>query len=165
MSIIISINPPHTDNILCGKKTNEWRTKPLPLGKAFIYETLRNGCCGMVVGEVEIVENILIDPTIRYDELIEKGCVSVEYIGEYLKRKDGERRRLYANLLTNAKRFEVQRYLMDFYKPCIRKDNDCQQCEMAVKACTNPFDDPKVYYCKHRFTRPPQSWCYTDSEV
>ena len=38
-AVMISINPPHTDNIFSGAKTLEWRKKPLPIGKHYVYET------------------------------------------------------------------------------------------------------------------------------
>lgn len=38
--ILISIQPEHCKNIFNGSKTVEWRTKPLPICRAVVYETI-----------------------------------------------------------------------------------------------------------------------------
>lgn len=53
-AVLFSINKPHTDNIRAGLKTSELRKRPPKLTgayKAFIYETLKRGGCGAVIGE------------------------------------------------------------------------------------------------------------------
>lgn len=55
--IILAVNPPHAGNLVDGLKTIEWRTKPLPECKAYIYETKKNGGSGKVIGEVVFFTN------------------------------------------------------------------------------------------------------------
>lgn len=53
-AVMFSINKPHTDNIRVGLKTSELRTRPPKISgtyKAYIYETLKNGGCGAIIGE------------------------------------------------------------------------------------------------------------------
>lgn len=66
--VLISVNPPHTNNIFEGLKGIEWRTKPIPAGKCFCYETKRCFGRGMVIGEFDIYrvkkfENVRSIPT------------------------------------------------------------------------------------------------------
>ena len=52
--VMFSINKPHTDNIIKGLKISELRTKAPKINepyKALIYETIKNGGCGKVIGE------------------------------------------------------------------------------------------------------------------
>ena len=109
---LTSINPPHTDNIFALKKDIEWRTKPLPTGKHYCYETKKKGGCGKVIGEFSVwrvrrYENISQIPAM----FIERGCVPIEYLEKYSKGKP-----LYANLLIRRMRYAKPRELKEFSK-------------------------------------------------
>ena len=57
MSILLPVNPPFSGWLVDGLKTVEWRKKPLPEGKAYIYDTKKSGGCGMVIGTVCIIRS------------------------------------------------------------------------------------------------------------
>ena len=97
-----AINPPHTTNIFDGKKIIEWRTFKMPLGWHFIYETLKKGGCGKVIGHFIVA----FHQEFRYvseipEYIIEAGCVSREFLYEYAKARP-----LYANYIITPKRFK-----------------------------------------------------------
>lgn len=137
---MISINKPHTDNIFDGIKYNEWRTKPLPLGKHYVYETKNKGGCGKVIGEMEIVKNIEVDIAsfetynLFVDELISSGCVSEDFLFNYAHKHDTFI--LYANIIDKAKRYDKPKEISEFWSVSGNKMGQIQ--------------------------RPPQSWCYVE---
>lgn len=143
-AVMISIRTPHSNNIFDGIKKIEWRTKPLPLCKHFVYEPKNGGGCGKVIGEMEIVESwkIYIDSTIP-DDFLAKGCVPLEFLDDYGKidkeifAKYGiERKYLYANIISNPKLYDKPKLINEFW----------------VKGTEEGW--VKV------LTRPPQSWQY-----
>ena len=141
-AIMISINKPHTDNIFNGKKTNEWRTRPLPLGKAYVYETKRGGGCGKVIGEIEIVKTYRFhtDYLIYQDTLIEQGCVPYSFVANYAKGKEY----ISANIIANVKKYDTPKELGEFNGRTL------------VWRGMNHIHDYEP------ITRPPQSWCYVE---
>lgn len=166
--VLTSVNKEHLDNILDGRKTVEWRKKPLPLGKHYGYETKNKCGCGKVTGEFEVVENIKVDlfDIVCNDEkdLIKKGCVDWGFLNKYAGL---ERSYLYANVIENAKRYDKPKELSEFYL----------QCEEYGK--TGTVDIPKkCKKCRYQYTwnlaskcridglkpitKPPQSWCYVE---
>lgn len=156
MSILLSNNPPHAGNICDGIKNVEWRKKPLPKGRTLIYETLKGGGCGMVIGECEIVGSARIDPKgVIKDSILKGGCVDREFLICYACGKD-----IYANFCVNAKRYENPIPLSEFYKPCVRDGADalsgCFLCNLSV------FAPDLSLTCNNRVYHPPQSWCYID---
>lgn len=116
-AVMISINKPHTDNIFDEIKTVEWRTKPLPIGKHFVYETKNKGGCGKVIGKMDITENIPIvvfgiDCQLGVNELIKHGCVNAKYLIEYADKHKASI--LYANVIENAKRYDKPKEIGEF---------------------------------------------------
>ena len=131
-SKLISINPPHTNNIFEKVKGIEWRTKPIPMGKCYCYETKKCFGIGKVIGEfkvcrVERYEDVNLIP----EEIINLGCVPIEFLEAYSKGRP-----LYANFIKDAQRY----------------DNPKELSEFVVER----------YPCLTRLKRPPQSWCYID---
>ena len=131
-SVLISINPPHTNNIFDGIKGIEWRTKPMPAGKHYCYETRKCFGLGKVIGEFRIwrikrYERVDLIP----EEYIRLGCVSIEFLQAYSKGRP-----LYAHFIISPKRYDIPKELSEF--------NHC-----GVNYHFNP-----------PITRPPQSWCY-----
>lgn len=156
-AIMISINKPHTDNIFSGKKTNEWRTRPLPIGKAYVYETKHGGGCGKVIGEMEIVKTYRFhaDDLIYQDTLIEQGCVPYNFVANYAKGKEY----ISANIIVNAKRYNEPKELKEFETPCTctgqyegETYSDCLFCDKAGDS------DYGIIACDRKLKRPPQSW-------
>ena len=156
-AVLTSVNKEHLDNILDGRKTVEWRKKPLPLGKHYGYETKNKGGCGKVTGEFEVVENIKVDlfDIVCNDEkdLIKKGCLDWGFLNKYAGL---ERSYLYANVIENAKRYDKSKELSEFRKPCPYTDG------------TYCIENKCEYYgdwtgvCRCWVERPPQSWCYVE---
>ena len=110
---LISINKPHTDNIFTDnesrKKTVEWRTKPLPKGLHYVYETKNKGGCGKVIGEMTIVENMKYgDVSAIPHETILKGRVGARALDLY-----ANGRPLYENVIINAKRYDNPKELWE----------------------------------------------------
>ncbi len=150
MAILVCVNPPHTNNIFDNIKGIEWRTKPMPPGKCFCYETKRCFGLGKVIGEFDVwrvkkYENTSLIP----EEYIELGCVPIEFLEAYSKDRP-----LYAHFIKRPKRYDKPKELGEFRKECKLK------CDMRS------LDEPPCDRCDHsKITRPPQSWCYAESGV
>lgn len=170
LAVLISIQPPHTTNIFNEIKGIEWRTKPIPAGMAYVYETKNGGGAGKVIGQcviwrVKRFENISLIP----EGYIDAGCVPYEFLAEYSKGKP-----LYAHFIVAAKRYSTPKELTDFHvvdKEAVRK---CQYRERAYNNpdLVNSALLPGSYVCMQGeidwcnkcktkpISRPPQSWCY-----
>ena len=110
---ITSIQPPHTDRLFEGNKIIEWRKRPLPLGIHDIYETKKNNGAGLVIGRCEIIRNYVFNSVDEIpDYLITEGCVSRKYLKSYAGND-----RIYANVVFDAKRFEVPRHISYYKRP------------------------------------------------
>jgi len=149
---LISINKPHTENIFFHSKQFEWRKHPLPLGKYYVYETKRNGGCGMIIGEFRVCENRRYSTKHKLDlkfippVVVKLGCVDVDDLYRY-----GGGKPIYANLLNNIVHYEKPIELSRFVPPCL---HDCENCKYSIYL--ERFED---YGCtKKRITLPPQSW-------
>ena len=123
MAALTSINPPNTDNIFDGVKWIEWRTKPLPTGLHYCYETKNGGGVGMVIGEFTVWRVKRYESASRIPETeIELGCVPKEFLMAYSKGKA-----IYANYITNPKRYDHPMELSAFVTPskigCCNEEN------------------------------------------
>ena len=101
-AVLTSINPPHTNNIFDKIKGIEWRTKPMPTGKHYCYETKKCFGFGKVIGEFTVwrikrYENISHIP----EGYIDLGCVPIEFLEAYSKGKP-----LYAHFIIDPKRYD-----------------------------------------------------------
>lgn len=173
MSILLSVNPPFAGMLVDGEKTIEWRKKPLPDGKAYIYETKKNGGCGMVIGEVYIgstkgvpkellgsrrealtyllgkgySDRVITASIAQTNYFILSGNVSKKDLAKYAK----GHKAIYANDCWDFKRYDKPIGVTVFLNPC--GQNGC--------ICCPQFDWGK-HDCKKYKVRPPQSWCYVD---
>lgn len=172
-SVLISIQPKWCELIANGSKTIEVRkTKPkiqTPF-KVYIYET-RAKCDrpimldfgaldfhgrGQVIGEfvcdrINYVRNYgdMVD---SYDCIA--SCLSAKEIIEYAKDKDGNFVYTYGWHISNLVIYDEPKMLHHFFKPC----GDCDK--KGTRRCTE-----ELTYCRAKtITRPPQSWCYVESE-
>lgn len=161
-SVIFSINRPHTDNIKSGAKGSELRTRPpkiKELYKAFIYETKKNGGCGKVIGEFTAYNEFTYRMCMGVPKhLVLSGCISVEDIWAYTNKGEKD---LTEISISDLKIYDKPRELREFITPTdcnskIAKDMLCDTCCLSANFCSKK---PK------RITRPPQSWCYVESEV
>lgn len=156
-AILLSVNKPYAGHLVGGAKWLEWRTKPLPKVKAYIYETKKGGGCGKVIGEVKIfvVQVIPVNALDRaeLDQVIIGGMVGVNFLQNYAAAHKTER--LYANFVGHAKRYDKPKELSEFSHFV---KYEATACAMLVKAdlhnekCLVPA----------RLTRPLKSWCYVE---
>lgn len=97
-----SIRYPHTKNIFDEFKKIEWRKRPLPRGKHYVYECVCGGGSGMVIGEITISAirryNRLIDITCAD---LDAGCVDLPFLRQYAGKKP-----LYAHVITSVIRYD-----------------------------------------------------------
>lgn len=112
MSALTSIRRPHTDNIFNFNKGIEWRTKPMPTGTHYCYETKNSGGLGKVIGEFKIwrikrYKSVSHIP----EEYIALGCVPKEYLLSYSKGKP-----LYAHFIINPIRYDKPKDVSEFSK-------------------------------------------------
>jgi predicted transcriptional regulator len=161
MNVLVSIQPPHTTNIFDKIKSIEWRTRQMPTGKQFVYETKNGGGIGKVVGECTIwrvhrYDNVSLIP----EGHIDAGCVPYEFLEQYAKGKP-----LYAHFIVNAKRYDKPKDLIEFYGYC-GEEPKCDGCKyLWVES-----NESVGYYeqccslcegCKP-LERPPQSWRWVE---
>ena len=135
-NILTSINPPNTINIFSGEKIIEWRKSPLPIGTHHVYETKNGNGCGLVIGTMEITRNYFFNNIDEIPEyMIEAGCVPREILRCYVGPHS-----IYANVIFNAKRFDVPKKVTEYFKPSWSK----------------------AFAGTLRVLRPPQAWMYVD---
>lgn len=181
-SILISVRPKWCEKIASGEKTIEVRKiapKEVPF-KAYIYETKgatetpwvdKDGHYiykgkGQVIGEFicDKVYNLVnafggimfadenlnqLDPQLFRD----MSCLKDEQTADYLGDKDG-----YGWHISDLKIYDKPKELSEFFKPCPTEEKgDCLGCDCFV-------DDDYGGFCTNNLTRPPQSWCYVESE-
>lgn len=153
---LTSINPPHTNNIFEKIKGIEWRTKPMPMGKHYCYETKKCFGLGKVIGEFHIwrikrYEHIWQIP----EEFIEQGCVPIEFLEAYSKGRP-----LYAHFIISPKRYDKPRELSEFKKAGFMTEEN-----WLAALYPNTHCHYEAWAKKFEITKPPQSWCYVESEV
>lgn len=155
---LTSIQPPHTDNIFDLVKSIEWRTKPLPMGKHYCYETKNGGGIGKVIGTFRVCEVIKFENACLIPEtFIDLGCVPKEFLMEYSKGKP-----IYANCIVDARRYDEPKELSEFYREC-EYDKDCGNCPfLFVENTPNCYETWCEVDGKIPLKRPPQSWCYVE---
>ena len=147
---LTSIQPPHTDNIFDNIKGIEWRTKPLPTGKHYCYETKNGGGLGKVIGEFTIWRVKRYEKASYIPETeIDLGCVPKEFLMAYSKGKP-----IYANYIVRPIKYDKPRELSEFYNNC---NGLCFDNSIKYKCISFNPDSP--YACNHikPITRPPQS--------
>lgn len=178
-SVLISIQPKWCELIASGKKTVEVRkTKPkldTPF-KVYIYETKaydtlfgkgkpKKLCVGGGkvigeficddIGEFKVFENGLVQHW-NYHNL-GNTCLTYEELANYIgKNKDG-----YGWHISNLVIYDKPRELSHFLQYC-EYDFDIDKCIGCKKTS---YNDLGQECCDRRLTRPPQSWCYVESEV
>ena len=191
-SVLISIQPKWCELIANGSKTIEIRkTKPkleTPF-KVYIYATksgdrlvlksdkvfeISRAITGKVIGEfvcdyIGYVRNYgdMVD---SYDCIA--SCLSANEIIEYAKDKNGNFIYTYGWHISNLVIYDKPRELSEFVVEGDCLNGDCKKCkwfdsgnDYNVEAdCLLPYDFHFKKSVKPLF-RPPQSWCYVESEV
>ena len=170
-AVMFSINRPHTDNIKSGAKISELRTRPPKIDapyKAYIYETLKNGGSGQVIGEFTAYN----ERTYRMcmgvpSHLVICGCISVEEIWAYTNKGEKD---LTEISITDLVIYDKPKELSEFYRKCDKFA--CESCGHLDYEIINDdeFEFECEYFCEYSncyipITRPPRSWCYVESEV
>lgn len=159
---LTSIQPPHTDNIFDLVKSIEWRTKPLPMGKHYCYETKNGGGIGKVIGTFRVCEVIKFENASLIPEAyIDLGCVPKEFLMEYSKGKP-----IYANCIVVARRYDKPKELSEFTRFCdgVSGNIGCRGCEYYYIESNESIGTYEECLCDNSrpLKRPPQSWCYVE---
>lgn len=171
-AVLLSIKPKYCELIASCKKTVEVRkTRPklaTPF-KVYIYETKgydtifgkdkpKKLCVsgGRVIGEFvcdEITGGFLIVP---WGDFIQKQtCLTYREIYDYGKDKP-----LFYWHISDLVIYDKPKELGEFSTPCKMRERLCRICDYAVHGM-----DGDLIGCDTSITRPPQSWCYVESEV
>ena len=151
-AVMFSINRPNTDNIKIGAKTSELRTRPPKTKdpyKAFIYETIKNGGCGKVIGEFTAFNEFTYRMCMGVPKhLVVSGCKSVEEIWAYTNKGKKD---LTEISISDLVIYDKPKELSEFFLACNKpKGTDCSVCY-----------ERKENRCKS-LKQPPQSWCYVE---
>lgn len=158
---MFSINRPHTDNIKIGAKTSELRTRPPKIDepyKGYIYEPLKNGGCGKVIGEFIAFNEFKYRMCMGVPKhLVLSGCLSVEEIWAYTNKGEKD---LTEISISDLVVYDKPKELSEFRKPC---DKSCDKCDYLDVQEIGAYENTKeIKTCLNRITRPPQSWCYVE---
>lgn len=149
-AVLISINPPHTNNIFSREKHIEWRKKPMPEGKYYCYETKKCFGLGKVIGEFTVWQIICFEDISSIPEkLILLGCVRKEFLEAYSKGKP-----LYAHFIRETKTYDTPKELSLFKKI----NRECWYADLGLAKRDCPECQNKECFIQ----RPPQSWCYVE---
>ena len=149
-AVMFSINRPHTDNIKIEAKTSELRTRPPKIDepyKAYIYEPLKNGGCGKVIGEFTAFNEFTHRMCMGVPKhLVLSGCLSVEKIWAYTNKGEKD---LTEISISDLVIYDKPKELSEFYRHDTSYDN----------SFGGYFEDRDK---RTPITRPPQSWCYVE---
>lgn len=184
-SVLISIQPKWCELIASGKKTVEVRkTKPkldTPF-KVYIYETKRQWIysvlrkmglhnlvnrlamgVGKVVGEFVCDSIETVDYSQNYYFTRFYTCLKTSEMWEY-----GRGKPLYAWHISNLVIYDKPKELYEFKTLCTNfyDGKHCEECDYFIDGRGYEYDESDCG-CDglKSLTRPPQSWCYVESEV
>lgn len=145
IAVMFSINKPHTDNIKAGLKTSELRIRPPKISgtyKAYIYETLKNGGCGAVIGEFTAYNENRWRICVGVPaHLCILACVSADEIRKYSR-----------NGLKDITEISISD-LVIYDKPKELADFKGRKLVWRGNNHVHAYEQIK---------RPPQSWCYVE---
>ena len=145
IAVMFSINKPHTDNIKAGLKTSELRIRPPKISgtyKAYIYETLKNGGCGAVIGEFTAYNENRWRMCVGIPaHLCILACVSADEIRKYSR-----------NGLKDITEISISD-LVIYDKPKELADFKGRKLVWRGNNHVHAYEQIK---------RPPQSWCYVE---
>ena len=180
-AVLISIQPKWCELIASGEKTVEVRkTKPkleTPF-KVYIYCTKGRGDClwrwggvwydtqfpnerpnrldGKVIGEF-VCDTFITDKTFGHDALFNAAaCLSDADAASYCLNKE-----MYGWHISDLVIYDKPRELSEFYT--VIENADCEKCRYYDTPCENEPCNQCQGGRKY-LTRPPQSWCYVESE-
>ena len=154
MSILLPVNPPYAGMLVDGLLPIKWKKTQLPLGKAYIYETKKNGGCGEVIGEVEIFNAFTVDVNRVGEVAIKDGKISRLDLQKYAKGK-----MIGMNFCDSSKRYDkpisVRKFrrtktIRGYHRP---NENFIERLLHGKRVEVRYID------------RPPRSWCYIDDDI
>lgn len=157
-TVLMSITAENNANIESRRKRAELRTRPpklTPPFKVLTYESGKNGR-HKVVNEWICREMRTYQNGDYPSALSAVACVPMSYINKYTA--DGKKE-LTAMYITDLKIYHRPMELWEFRTPCKMRGKLCGTCDCAV---LGNYGD--LIYCNTSLTRPPQSWCYVESE-
>lgn len=191
-SVLMSIQPKWCELIASGKKTVEVRkTRPkleTPF-KCYIYCTNEKGRAFFTKGENgnyaparlgnrKIIGEFVCDKIYQYsttqncngtditdEEMTKASCLTKENIEAYEFSAEAKdfciyKIGVYGWHISDLVIYDKPRELSEFKRDC---DGNCQSCKYAIWQTNGWAYEPYIADCKP-ITRPPQSWCYVESE-
>ena len=171
-SVLISIQPRWCELIASGQKTVEVRkTKPkldVPF-KVFIYETKNSDTIfagnprkpiHLSFGRGKIIGEFVCDKIITAKE----GCyINIPRAESQIDALDlmdyADGKTVYGWHISDLVIYDKPRELSELRTPCKMTEGSCYFCDYAVHGMDGDLID-----CNTSLTRPPQSWCYVESE-
>ena len=176
-AVLMSIQPKWCKLIVRGEKTIEIRkskpkletpfkvyiycTKNYSLGEYYTSQDLfAMPAQGKVIGEFVCDKIIELAPINRAEEGMEKqACLNREQIVNYLRRKG------FGWHISNLKIYDKPKELSEFFVYCDRCDKRPIACKFAYEESNeNGYYSECMCDFKRPIERPPQSWCYVESE-
>ncbi len=156
---MFSINRPHTDNIKIGAKRSELRTRPPKVNEpylGYIYETLKNGGCGKVIGEFTAYNENTYRMCVGVPKhLAVTACLSSEEIWVYSKQGEKD---LTEISISDLIIYDKPKELSEFTKAGALGYDDWLY---GIYNGTSESTYEK-YLMPFKVTKPPQSWCYVE---
>ncbi len=147
--------------IYCGKDKNSFNRIPKE------YQPLMERFLGKIIGEFvcKRISEWHVDPQTKgyfiTSEELTATCLTYEHLHEY-----GNGKTLYGWHISNLVIYDKPRELSEFYTKC---DEGCENCDfwksVRVNADEYDMECSSSIYGHRTLKRPPQSWCYVESEV
>ena len=180
-SVLISIQPKWCELIASGIKTVEVRKSKPKLEtpfKAYIYQTKIQWVYSVLrkMGLNDLVNKLALGTGKVIGEFVCDSVDTVDYSPDYYFTrfntclstaemwKYGKGKALFSWHISNLVIYDKPKELGEFYNECEKPE--CEDCPNLV--VENTPDYYEVFCCydeKIPITRPPQSWCYVESEV
>ncbi len=93
-------------------------------------------------------------------ELVKQACLTENELNHYASGK-----RCYAWHISDLKIYDKPKELGEFMNPCIDKDHYCPLCPFGSELFAGGTEANEYgHICLNKVKRPPQSWCYVESE-
>ena len=112
---------------------------------------------GKVIGEF-ICDTIITDHTFGHDPLFNAlSCMNDAEIASYCTANE-----MYGWHISDLTIYDKPKDIDEFQKPC---SHDCKNCKYWYSGSLIDYEPPYCEWEDYFITRPPQSWCYVESEV
>ena len=180
-SVLMSIQPKWCELIASGIKTVEVRKSKPKLEtpfKAYIYQTKKQWVYSVLrkMGLNDLVNKLALGTGKVIGEFVCDSLDTVDYNSDYYFTrfntclstaemwKYGREKPLFAWHISNLVIYDKPRKLSEFYKECEKPE--CEECPyLHFENTPNSYEGWCECNEKISLKRPPQSWCYVESEA